>query len=87
LRFPRSSRSAIKRTTGIFPREITISPPRQVQFPLIVSDSPKVNLTNEQIYDALNFLNANGNGAPPVLNHPRMAGKHDREGHEFHSCR
>lgn len=28
---------------------------RRVKFPLIVSDGPKVNLTNEQIYEHLEF--------------------------------
>jgi hypothetical protein len=30
-------------------------PPKKVQFPLIVSDGPKVHLTNEQIYEHLEF--------------------------------
>ena len=29
--------------------------PKKVQFPLIVSDGPKVNLTNEQIYGRVEF--------------------------------
>ncbi len=29
--------------------------PRRVQFPLIVSNGPKVNLTNEQIYEHFEF--------------------------------
>ena len=29
--------------------------PRRVQFPLIVSKGPKVNLTNEQIYEHIEF--------------------------------
>ena len=29
--------------------------PRRVQFPLIVSKGPKVNLTNEQIYEHVEF--------------------------------
>jgi hypothetical protein len=29
--------------------------PKRVQFPLIVSDGPKVNLTNEQIYGRVEF--------------------------------
>jgi hypothetical protein len=29
--------------------------PRRVQFPLIVSDGPKVDLTNEQIYGHVEF--------------------------------
>ncbi len=29
--------------------------PRRVQFPLIVSKGPKVNLTNEQIYEYVEF--------------------------------
>jgi len=29
--------------------------PKRVQFPLIVSDGPKVNLTNEQIYEHVEF--------------------------------
>jgi hypothetical protein len=29
---------------------------RRVKFPLIVSDGPKVDLTNEQIYEHLEFL-------------------------------
>ncbi len=29
--------------------------PRRVQFPLIVSDGPKVDLTNEQIYERVEF--------------------------------
>ena len=30
-------------------------PPRRVRFPLIVSEGPKVNLTNEQIYEHVEF--------------------------------
>ncbi len=29
--------------------------PKKVRFPLIVSDGPKVNLTNEQIYEHVEF--------------------------------
>ena len=29
--------------------------PRRVQFPLIVSDGPKIDLTNEQIYELIEF--------------------------------
>ena len=29
--------------------------PKRVQFPLIVSDGPKVDLTNEQIYEHVEF--------------------------------
>ena len=29
--------------------------PKQVQFPLIVSEGPKVDLTNEQIYEHVEF--------------------------------
>lgn len=29
--------------------------PKRVQFPLIVSDDPKVDLTNEQIYEYVGF--------------------------------
>jgi hypothetical protein len=29
--------------------------PKRVQFPLIVADGPKVDLTNEQIYEHLEF--------------------------------
>jgi len=29
--------------------------PRRVQFPLIVSDGPKVDLTNEKIYEHIEF--------------------------------
>jgi hypothetical protein len=29
--------------------------PRRVQFPLIVSEGPKVNVTNEQIYEHVEF--------------------------------
>lgn len=29
--------------------------PNRVQFPLIASDGPKVNLTNEQIYEHIEF--------------------------------
>ena len=30
-------------------------PSKRVQFPLIVSDGPKVNVTNEQIYEYVEF--------------------------------
>lgn len=30
-------------------------PSRRVEFPLIMSDGPKVNLTNEQIYERVEF--------------------------------
>jgi methyl coenzyme M reductase subunit D len=29
--------------------------PKRVQFPLIVSDGPKINLTNDQIYGHVEF--------------------------------
>jgi len=29
--------------------------PRRVQFPLVVSDGPKVNVTNKQIYEHIEF--------------------------------
>jgi hypothetical protein len=32
-----------------------LPPPKRVQFPLIISDVPKVNLTNEQIYEHVEF--------------------------------
>ena len=29
--------------------------PKRVQFPLIISDGPKIDLTNEQIYELIEF--------------------------------
>ena len=40
------------RAVVLEPRKIK---PRRVQFPLIVSEGPKIDLTNEQIYELIEF--------------------------------